>query len=129
MRDAVRTDPSDRVQGRSVARAEAARTSAFLLRHRWLVAIFLVLSAWLVAHTVWANWITAEPLNQPISLSPPSRVETDIQIRLPEFYGLALAFSVDGMPRAEADRLIVSTGWMSTVARAALGSSSRSDGP
>jgi hypothetical protein len=68
------------------------------LTFQWrLVALLLLSASWLGAFPVWRQWISADPLNTSISLAPAGKVETEIQVRVPETYSLHFLFERNGV--------------------------------
>jgi hypothetical protein len=57
------------------------------------MAALAVLVAFAIVFDAWSRWITAEPLDAPLTLSPPGRVETEVRVRLACPHKLELEFS------------------------------------
>ena len=65
---------------------------------QWRLIVLLVLSAlWIALFPIWRQWVSTNPLNTAISLSPPGAVEAIIDIVLPENYSLYLMFERKGI--------------------------------
>jgi hypothetical protein len=66
---------------------------------QWRLIALLALSAgWIALFPAWAQWVSTNPLNTAISLSPPGTVEEKIDVKLRESYSLHLMFERNGIP-------------------------------
>lgn len=79
---------------------------AFFIRYRWLTAALLVVVAFAIAFSIWSRWITADPLDARLTLSPPGRVETDVFVRLSCPHRLRLHLSSQTRAREDMRRLV-----------------------
>lgn len=79
---------------------------AFFIRYRWLTVALLVVVAFAVVFGIWSRWITADPLDASLSLSPPGRVETDVFVRLSCPHRLRLHLSSKTRAREDMRRLV-----------------------
>lgn len=78
----------------------------FLIEQWRLVVALLASVMWISAFPIWRDWVTKEPLNVPISLSPAGSVEKIIQIRIPEKHIVQFEFERNGIDFAQLQRLI-----------------------
>ena len=59
----------------------------------WRRILLLVIAAlWIGIFPIWRDWVTADPLDIPISLMPAEKIEKSITLVLPECYELRLEF-------------------------------------
>jgi hypothetical protein len=74
---------------------------------QWRAISLLMLAAlWIGVFPVWSRWITTAPLDIPISLVPPGKIEQLIEIVIPENYALSLIFEREGVPFEQLDTLL-----------------------
>lgn len=74
---------------------------------QWRLIVLLVVAAlWIVAFPLWSDWVTKNPLDAVISLSPPGSVRERIEIRIPERYMVHLKFERDGIEFTQLKKLI-----------------------
>jgi hypothetical protein len=67
--------------------------------HEWRLIAVLVLSiVWIAVFPMWSRWVSTDPLNIAISLSPPEAIEENIHVKLAESYSLHLMFARNGIP-------------------------------
>lgn len=78
---------------------------AVFIRYRWLTGALVAVVVLAAAFGIWSRWITAEPLNASLTLSPPGRVLTDVSIRLPCPHMLGTHLSSGTRTRDEMRRL------------------------
>jgi hypothetical protein len=68
-----------------------------LMKDPWMLCLLTFITiAWIVAFPLWRDWLSANPLDVPISLSPAGKVEQMIEIRMPAKYDLSLIFVREG---------------------------------
>jgi hypothetical protein len=77
-----------------------------IMRHWKNLLIVIVATAWIVIFPKWSNWVTEDPLDTPILLNPPGKVERAIDIRIPEKYEVSLIFERAGQPFEKLKTLI-----------------------
>ncbi|SBV36335.1 conserved exported hypothetical protein [uncultured Stenotrophomonas sp.] len=70
----------------------------FLRKQRRLLLLLALLAIWLSLFTAWAYWVTADPLNAPIALTPAGMVDKKIHVVVPEHYTLVFRFKRAGQP-------------------------------
>lgn len=75
--------------------------------NQWRALSLLVLAAlWIGVFPIWSRWVTASPLDMPISLAPAGQVEQPVTIVIPEHYALTLVFERGSVPFEELDTLL-----------------------
>lgn len=80
--------------------------STFFKRHKLLSTVFLALLFLIIAFEIGTYFIAPARLDEPISLSPPGRVEKAITVPLAEVYTLSLTFSFDRQTRQKVQELV-----------------------
>jgi hypothetical protein len=78
----------------------------FVTKNRNIIIALIVLLSGAVAFFVWVHWISAAPLDQPISLAPMGRVDNEICVPLSENYELVFVFDRANRSFYELQRLI-----------------------
>lgn len=71
---------------------------SFLYQHRKLVALLVMIALWLSLFPIWVRWVTANPLDEAITLAPRGSIKKEIRIVIPENYELNLVFERGNVP-------------------------------
>lgn len=71
---------------------------AFLWQNSRLIFNFGLLCVWFFGFWLWSLWVTATPLEEPLSLAPRGKLEKEIRVPLPENYDLNLLFERADIP-------------------------------
>lgn len=64
----------------------------FLFVQRKLIAFLVMIGLWLSLFPIWADKITANPLDEMITLAPRGTISREVHIVIPESYQLSLVF-------------------------------------
>lgn len=79
---------------------------AFCIQQWRLIALLIVAALSIVAFPIWSDWVTKNPFDAVISLSPPGSVREGIEIRIPERYMVQLKFERDEIEFKQLKKLI-----------------------
>lgn len=78
---------------------------------QWRLIVLLIVAALcIVVFPIWSDWVTKNPFDAVISLSPPGSLKEDIEIRIPERYMVQLKFERDGIEFEQLKKLIGAMG-------------------
>lgn len=83
---------------------------AFCMQQWQLIVLLIVAVLCIVAFPVWGDWVTKNPFDAVISLSPPGLVREEIEIRIPEHYMVQLKFERDEIEFEQLKKLIGAMG-------------------
>ena len=75
-------------------------------RIRWKLLVILALALVAFLFSTWSEYLQKPPLQESISLDPPSSIEREIRVPVPEQYALELEFSRDGHSVEEVKSLV-----------------------
>jgi hypothetical protein len=78
----------------------------FFDRYKWLTVALIVVPAFAMILGGWSRWLGAAPLDAPLTMSPPGRIETDVRVRLACPHRLVLHLSSHTHTREEMNRLV-----------------------
>ncbi|WP_200384032.1 DUF5625 family protein [Rhodocyclus tenuis] len=78
----------------------------FCVQHWKLIAILAFFVIWITAFPIWSRWVSADPLNTAISLSPPGAIEKKINIPIPENYSFNLIFDRNAIEFEQLKKLV-----------------------
>ncbi|GEM_PF-1785141 len=90
------------------------------ITYKGLIAAFVFLVTWIVLFNAWAIWITACPLDEPISIEPPGKIEKLVRIPVKTEYSLYLGFERAGRSFEELKTLIGDSGKRPTGERVSI---------
>lgn len=79
---------------------------SFCMQQWRLIALLIVAALWIGVFPIWSDWVTKNPFDAVISLSPPDSVREGIEIRIPERYMVQLKFERDGIEFKQLKKLI-----------------------
>ncbi|WP_211464726.1 DUF5625 family protein [Collimonas silvisoli] len=77
------------------------RTLALKIKQWHPIVILVFASLWMLLFPLWADWVTAEPLDTPISFATKNTIHKEIEVRIPETYRLHLLFGRGDVPPEE----------------------------
>ena len=83
---------------------------AFCLQQLRLIALLAIAILWIVAFPMWSSWVTKNPLDMAISLSPQGSIREAIEIRIPERYVVQFKFERNGTDFNQLKKLIGAMG-------------------
>lgn len=78
----------------------------FLRKQRWLLLLLALLTIWLSLFSAWTHWVTADPLDEPITLAPAGMIDREIHVVVPEHYMLFFRFKRTGQSLEQMRTLI-----------------------
>ncbi len=79
---------------------------AFLANQWKLIAFLVVIALWLSLFPIWSRWVTANPLDEAITLAPRGAINREIRVVIPEHYDLNLVFERANIPFEELKTLL-----------------------
>jgi Domain of unknown function (DUF5625) len=75
-------------------------------KHWKLFTSLAAILFWLLLFPVWSQWVTANPLDETITLFPRGKISKTIRIAIPEGYRLSLVFNTTGVPAERLQALL-----------------------